>query len=146
MIIFIGADHGGWHLKEQLKRVPFAKRITWHDLGSSKLDPLDDYPTVAVKLARRAARSKGRGILICRTGVGVCIVANKVKGVRAVTAPTPTIAQRSRTDEDSNILCLAGEFLTLEQAKKIITAWVATPFSAAARHRRRLLQIKALEK
>lgn len=146
MIICIGADHGGWHLKEQLKRAAFAKRITWHDLGSTALDPGDDYPIVAVKLARRVARTKGRGVLICRTGVGVCIVANKIRGIRAVTAPTSTIAQRARIDEDANVLCLAGEFLTLEQAKKIIVAWTTTPFSNAARHRRRLQHIKALEK
>lgn len=146
MTIFIAADHGGWHLKEQLKRAAFAKRIVWHDLGSAKLDLNDDYPAIAAKLARRVARTKGRGVLICRTGVGVCMVANKTKDIRAAAVPTPTIAQRSRTDEDANVLCLAGEFLTLEQAKKIIAIWVATPFSNAARHRRRLLQIKALEK
>jgi len=146
MTIFIAADHGGWHLKEQLKRAAFTKSITWHDLGSTKLDLTDDYPAIATRLARRVARAKGRGVLICRTGVGVCMVANKIKGVRAATAPTITIAQRSRSDEDANVLCLAGEFLTLEQAKKIIAAWVTTPFSNAVRHRRRLLQIKALEK
>ncbi len=92
MIIFIGADHGGWHLKEQLKRAAFAKRITWHDIGSVKLDLGDDYPVIAATLARRVARTRGRGVLLCRTGVGVCMVANKVRGVRAATAPTMTIA------------------------------------------------------
>ncbi len=146
MKIFIATDHGGWHLKEQLINAKLPVRISWQDVSNQTLDPKDDYPLIAARLAKKVARSKERGILICRTGVGMCIAANKIKGVRAGTAHSPKIAERSTKEDWTNILCLAGDFLTLEQAKKIITAWLKAKPAKAIRRQRRVKQIAELEK
>src|SRR3989344_1557337 len=135
--IFIASDHGGLRLKEQLKKYLAAKSFTVQDLGPKILKPTDDYPDYAYPLAKKVAASAGRGILVCRNGIGVCIVANKVAGIRAVSTSTPSIAKTARVDDDTNILCLGQDFTSFEQAKKIVDVWLVTPFSGSVRHRRR---------
>lgn len=144
MTIILGADHGGYRFKEALKRF-LGVAYDVKDLGNAVEDRNDDYPAIALRVAQQIARTHGRGILICRSGVGVCIVANKVRGIRAVHAQTAAIARAARKDEDANVLCLGQDHLTLVDAKRIVTAWIATPASYARRHRRRVAQIRRIE-
>lgn len=146
MKVYIGSDHAGWRLKEQLKKYLTAIGVEFEDLGNTKLDPKDDYPDYAEKVAQRVAKEKERGILICDSGVGVAIVANKVKGIRAVNAQSEKVARRSREDDDTNVLCLGQDYVSPALAKKIMTAWLRTLFSTAPRHQRRVDKIKRIEK
>jgi len=144
--IFIASDHGGFRLKEQLKKYLLSKKLIVQDLGPKTLTPSDDYPDYAYPLAKKVAASGSWGILICRNGIGVCIVANKVKGVRAVSTSAASIAKTARADDDTNVLCLGQDFTPLSQAKKIVDVWLATPFSGSVRHRRRLRKLLMIEK
>jgi ribose 5-phosphate isomerase B len=145
-MIFIGADHAGFKLKEQIKKYLQAQNIKFQDLGNFKLDKDDDYPEFGFKVAKFVAKNpQNRGVLICGSSFGVCIVANKVKGIRAVSACDIKDAKLSREHNDANILCLSGWDLNLEMAKKIINIWLKTKFSKAKRHLRRLAMIKRYE-
>lgn len=147
MTIFLGADHAGFRLKEQLK--PFLKGLGHdvRDLGSKRLIAGDDYPAFAFAVSRAVARQpKSRGILVCGTGVGMAIVANKVRGIRGVNAWSPTVARRSRQDEDTNVLCLAGWLLAPNAARGIARAWLGTPFSRARRQLRRVAAIGRIDR
>ncbi len=142
MKIYIGADHAGYKLKEQLK-----KRLrNAIDITPAYIEG-DDYPEVAEKVAKKVAREKSaKGVLVCGSGEGVCIAANKIKGIRAVTCFNEKIAVLSREHNDANVLCLSGWALSGGKAAKIVKKWLATPFSGAARHKRRIRKISALER
>ena len=144
--ITIGADHGGFRLKKTIMRDLAQRGYRVQDLGNTVHDPKDDYPIYAERVAREVATRGGRGILICRNGVGMCIVANKLPRVRAVLAPSPAIAKSSRTHDDSNVLCLGSDYLTQAQAKRIVTVWLQTPFDTAMRRKRRIDQIARIER
>ena len=143
-MIYLGADHAGFNLKEKIKQFLDKKGIQYTDLGNKKLDPDDDYPVFGHRVAKKVAR-KGKGILICGSSHGVCIVANKVKGIRAVSITTVRDAKLSRQDDDANVLCLSGWHTSEEKAKKIIETWLSTPFSTLPRHKRRVEEIKEIE-
>lgn len=143
--IYLGADHRGFELKEKIKKWFTKKKILFVDLGDTKLRPADDYPQYAAKVAKAVIKDKSIGILICGSAQGVCIAANKIKGIRAVVPFNPKDAVMSRKDEDANILCLSGIFFTLMNAKKMIRLFLNTPFSGEARHVRRINEIKKLE-
>ena len=143
--IYIASDHGGFKLKEQVKKHLTVKKIAFADLGPKKLQPTDDYPDFAYALAKTVARTNSRGILICRNGIGVCVVANKINGIRAVATSSPGIARTARADDDTNVLCLGQDFTALPQAKRIIDVWLKTEFSNGSRHKRRLGKIKKIE-
>jgi len=146
-MITIGADHGGYRLKESLKVRLRKAGYRVHDVGAQAHDPKDDYPVFAERLGRIVAKKRtARGILICRNGVGVCIAANKVRGVRAVTAADRWTASRSRTDDDTNVLCLGADRLTGTQAWAIVQKWLSGKFRNADRDRRRLRQIWTIER
>ena len=146
-MIYLGADHAGFKLKEQIKKYLQAQKIKFIDLGNLKLDKNDDYPDFGYKVAKAVAKNKGsKGILICGTSFGVCIVANKVKGIRAVSVSNIKDAKISRSHNDANVLCLSGWDLKLLMVQKIIKIWLDTKFSGAARHIRRLNIIKKIEK
>jgi ribose 5-phosphate isomerase B len=145
-MLYIGADHGGFKLKEQIKKYLQTPKITFKDLGNFKFVPDDDYPEYSFKVAKAVAKDKkSSGILICGTGFGVCIAANKVKGIRAVTVRNVQEAKSARIHNDANVLCLSGWELKPEMAKKIIKVWLKTSFSKVARHQRRINQIKKIE-
>ena len=104
-----------------------------------------DYPDYAEMVARAVASGKAdRGILICATGVGICIAANKVRGIRAAPAWNPDIARLSRRHNDANVLCLSGRFIEAAAAWEIVQAWLDTPFEGG-RHQRRVDKISQLE-
>lgn len=145
--IIIGSDHAGFALKERVKQ--WLTQHDWKvtDLSSSGLQPEDDYPAIALRVAKAVAKQSGaRGVLLCGNAQGVCIVANKVKGIRAAVGYSLYGAETSRQDDDSNILCLAGRVLTATQAQDMLRVWLATEFSRAVRHERRLKEITSLEK
>lgn len=144
--VYIGSDHAGFFLKQDLKRYLERLGILYEDVGSMRYEPKDDYPDIALAVARKVVKEGARGILICDSGVGVCIVANKVKGVRAANVFTVGMARHTREDNDSNVLCLGQEYIKKALARRIVKAWLAAPFSRKKRHVRRVGKIKKIEK
>ena len=142
MRIALGSDHRGFGLKEYLK--PWLARLghAVADFGSGDAGRTD-YPDFGFKVARAVARRRAdRGILICGTGIGMSMAANRVKGVRAALCCTPRLARMSRRHNDANVLCLGGDVLTRAQALRIVRVWLATGFEAG-RHARRVKKLDA---
>ncbi len=145
MRVIIASDHAGLRLKEKVKKYLARKKIEYEDLGTKSFKSVD-YPDYALKVAEKVAKNKNtRGILVCGTGTGMTIAANKVKGIRAVAAYDAYSAKMSRIDNDTNVLGLRGRFFPLEKMKKIITVWLDTPFSGEKRHKRRIKKIRDYE-
>jgi ribose 5-phosphate isomerase B len=146
MKIYIGSDHAGFKLKEAVKKYLSKRKYDFEDLGNLKLDPKDDYPDFGYKVAKKVIDNKGVGVLFCGSNHGVCIVANKVKGVRAVSVCDVRDAKKSREHNDSNVICLSGWDLSVGKAGKIIDAFLKTGFSKSVRHRRRVRKISRVER
>ena len=145
-MIYLGSDHAGFKLKQAIKEYLIKSGFAIKDLGNHNLSPLDDYPDYAEKVARAVQKSSDqRGILICGSGQGVCMTANKFKGIRAALGYSIAAAKQSRAHGDSNVLCLSGLGSDNLQAKKIVNAWLKEKFSGEARHVRRLKKIKIIE-
>lgn len=142
--IYIGSDHAGYKLKEYVRAYLSISGYHPVDMGNEKYEPGDDYPDFAADVAKKVSETCGRGILICDSGVGVCIVANKEKGIRAVNATNPIIARMSREHNNTNILCLGQNYIKPGLAKKIIKIWLETEFSQEERHHRRVNKIEKL--
>ena len=144
--IVIASDHAGFRLKEKLKPYLEKKGFRVKDLGTDSLDSCD-YPNFAYCLAKDISQGRfSRGILICKTGIGNSIVANRLPGVRAALCYNVKSAKLSREHNDSNVLVLGSAFVHEKSAKRILDAWLKTDFPGAARHQRRLNQIKTIEK
>jgi len=142
MKIYLGADHAGFNYKEQIKKILSNLGYCWEDLGNTNLRPQDDYPDFAQKVAQAVATHSGsRGILICDSGIGMAIVANREPGVRAACVYNIQQAQHSRRDNDSNVLCLGSSYTPKWKLTSIIKTWLNTPISTAKRHRRRVSKI-----
>lgn len=144
--IYLGADHAGFKLKEQIKRWLDRNNVPYEDLGDLILNPQDDYPEYAARVARNVVKHHSQGILICGSAQGVCVTANKIKGIRAVVPFSLREARLSREHLDANILCLSGWFFHFHKATQMISRFLHTPFSKASRHVRRLRKIKQLER
>ncbi len=146
MKVIIASDHAGFILKEKLKKYLSRKKIEYEDFGTDSPESVD-YPDYALKVAKKVAGNKNlRGILVCGSGTGMTIAANKVRGIRAVAAYDAYSAKMSRLDNDSNILGLRGRFFPFERVKKIVNVWLTTPFSGKPRHKRRIGKIAEYEK
>ena len=147
-MIYIGADHRGYKLKEALKIYLKELDFAFEDLGALELIPDDDYPDYAALVAKKVAGDpeKNRGILICSSGVGVDITANKFKGVRSALLFNPEQARMSRNDDNANVLSFSADFTPENSAKEILKIWLETPFSYLERHARRVEKIKKIEK
>jgi ribose 5-phosphate isomerase B len=146
MIIAIGADHGGFVLKEDL--VVFLQGLGHevHDLGAYSNEP-SDYPDFARAISRDIlVKNAERGILICGSGVGAGIAANKFPGIRAATCHDSFSAHQGVEDDNMNVLCLGARVIGHELAKEITKIWISAKFSGADRHRRRLSKIEQIEK
>ena len=143
--IYLGADHRGFPLKEKLKRWMENNYIAYEDLGNLTLEPTDDYPDYAEKVARRVIKDNTFGILLCGSAQGVCVAANKVKGIRAVTPSNIKEARLAREHLDANVICIAEMFIHFHLAKQMIKSFLTTPFSEAPRHVRRLNKIYKIE-
>ncbi len=152
-MLYLGADHRGFGLKEEVKKFLSQGKIRFEDLGNAVFDPKDDYPLFSERVAQKVSEDpeRSRGILLCGSGVGVDIIANKFKGVRSALVwddqeALTALVKQSREHDNANVLSLPADHLTGEQAQKIVKIWLETPFSGAARHVRRLQEISKLEK
>ena len=142
----VAADHGGFELKEQLIGRLRAAGHEVVDFGDCRLDPDDDYPDFVVPLARAVARCEvDRGVAVCGSGVGACVVANKVPGVRACLIHETFSAHQGVEDDDLNVICLGGLVVDLELAWELVDIFLAARFSGAERYRRRLSKVAELE-
>ena len=147
MLIYIGADHRGFVLKESLK--VFLKNEAYEvaDVGATQATPDDDYPDYAAIVAGKVsmAPDDARGIVICGSGFGVDIVANKFPRVRSALASSPDHAYQGRHDDDVNVLAIAADFTDEENAEKMVKVFLATPFAKEAKYTRRLEKITEIE-
>ena len=142
MKVAIGSDHAGFKGKEAVKDFLTRKGYEVKDFGTNSEESVD-YPDYAYPVSDAVAQGQfERGILVCGSGVGMCITANKVKGIRAVLAYDSYTAKQSREHGDANVLCLAGKQLNKEQLDKIVDIWLKTPFSGEERHLRRIRKIE----
>lgn len=145
-MIFLGADHAGFETKDLIKELLHQIEVPFEDLGAETLVPDDDYVDYAQKVAIRVARGFGVGILICDTGIGMAMAANKIKGTRAALCTSVFMAQRSKEHENSNILVLGAACNTSAEIMEIVRIWIDTQFSNDERHIRRLKKIEMVEK
>ncbi len=147
-MLYIASDHAGYQLKKYLVRyLKTQLKIPVVDLGPARYNKDDDYPEFAYPLAKTvAADHKSRGIIICGTGHGVCMVANKVRAIRAIVGYSIEGAELGRRHEDANILCLAARVLSEDHATTIVKKFLETEFEPARRHVRRLQELEKLEK
>jgi ribose 5-phosphate isomerase B len=144
MIIFLAADHAGFTLKENLKDYLLTKSISLVDLSPELIEG-DDYPIIAGELAGRIlADPQGRGLAVCGSGQGICMGLNRFRGIRAGVADSPEVATLMRKHNDANVLCLAGRFIELAQAKVLLDIFLETEFSQEPRHSRRVQQLDNL--
>jgi len=142
--IAIGADHGGFRMKEALKPVLKELGLAVRDVGVHEETPVD-YPDIAEKVAELVAGGKvARGVLVDGAGIGSAMVANKVPGVRAALCYDQATARNSREHNDANVLTLGGRLLTTTQAEEVLRTWLATPFGGG-RHAARVNKISAVE-
>jgi len=143
--IYLGADHAGFALKEKLK-IYFDKiGIGYEDFGGNG-EKGDDYPDFAFKVASRVAQEKrARGILICGTGTGMVIVANKVKGIRAAAAYDSYSAKMAKSHNNVNVLCLRGRKFLDDENLRLVKIWLKEKFSRGERHQRRLEKLVEIE-
>jgi len=142
--IAIGADHGGFPLKEVLKPLLESLGLAVRDVGVYEGKPAD-YPDIAVKVADLVAcGTASRGVLIDGAGIGSCMAANKVQGIRAALCYDKASARNSREHNDSNVLTLGARLLTQTQAEEVLRTWIATPF-AGGRHQARVQKIMDIE-
>ncbi len=143
--VAIGADHGGFLLKNELVE-RLCKQYDIQDLGAHKFDSDDDYPDFAEAVANAVASGKAkRGILVCGSGAGACIAANKVTGVRACLCQDTYSARQGVEHDDMNVLCLGARVIGIELANELATAFLNARFSKEERHQRRLNKVKAIE-
>ena len=145
--IGVAADHEGYQLKEELARTLREANYEVIDFGDLKLNPDDDYPDFVVPLARAVALTQvDRGVAICGSGVGACIAANKVPGVRACLIHEKFSARQGVEDDDMNVICLGSKVIDKTLAFELVSIFLASNFSGAPRHQRRLAKVAALEK
>ncbi len=145
MKIALGADHGGYVLKNKLIKFLEGRGHVVADLGTHSAKSCD-YPPVGYKVASSVSLGLfSRGILICKTGIGLAIVANKIPGIRAALCYTVAQARKSRAHNNANVLCLAGSYISFKKACAIVEAWLHTDF-AGGRHARRVRQIAQIER
>lgn len=145
-MIYIASDHGGFQLKEKLKKYLQNKGEKLVDLGPQRFSPKDDFPDYAIPLAEEVVKDpKNLGILLCRNGAGVEVAANKVAGARAVISWDPKHAASTRADDNANILALPADYLDEQKAIEVLKSWLATPFSKEERFERRLEKIEKEE-
>lgn len=145
MKIAMGCDHGGYGLKEALKLHLASAGHQVLDFGCRGTEPVD-YPDYGVRAARAVGEGEAdRGIVICKSGIGMCMVANKVPGVRAALCLDEGMAESSRRHDDANVLALAGSRTPPAQAVGIVDTWLAAPFDGG-RHARRVAKMMRIEK
>lgn len=142
--IVIASDHAGVELKALVQKT--LNSLAWEDLGPSSTDRVD-YPDFAAKLAHQVASGEALlGVLICGSGIGMCIAANKVNGIRAANVESVEAAKLSREHNNANVLCVGSRLLSEKLAIEIIKVWLQTPYTNDERHNARISKIRVLEK
>jgi ribose 5-phosphate isomerase B len=147
MKIYLGADHNGFEMKRQL--IEYLRHLGYavFDEGDTRLDPQDDYPQFAAQVVtamRGSDDAEPRGILLCGSGQGICIAANRFRGIRAAVCNNPEEARVGRNDDDTNVLCLPAKAVTEGRAEDIVKTWLDTAFAGAARYKRRIVELDEL--
>lgn len=143
MRVILAADHGGFEMKEKLKKYLKEKGYEGVDVGASELREGDDFVDYALEAGQRLQMNfDDRGIVLCRNGVGVSIVANRLSGVRCVLGFDKKQVERAREDDDVNCLALPADYLDLEKAKELVEVFLETKFSNEERFRRRLIKLE----
>lgn len=146
-MVYLGADHRGFELKERLKKRLIDDGFEITDLGNDHLDPNDDYVIFAHRVADAVSNDpKNRGIILCGSGAGVDMVANKVEGIRSALAFDVQRAKQAREHEGANVLSLPADTLDEEIAYEMVKAFLETPFSNEERYIRRLKELQEVEK
>jgi len=146
MNVALGTDHGGFALKAPIAEAIVAAGHTVIDCGAFELDPGDDYPDFAAAVARAVAGGLAwRGVLICGSGVGASVAANKVSGVRSALCHDTFSAHQGVEDDDMNVIALGARVIGPSLAVELVRTFLAAQFSGAERHRRRLEKVKAIE-
>ena len=140
-MLYLAADHGGFELKNHLKQFLEARGYQIEDLGPHTLEPLDDYPDYAFEAAKKITSDQDKAILVCRTGQGMAIAANRYAHIRAAVALSEEIVHRSREDENTNVIVMAADYTDQELAQRIALAFIEGPFTGQERHRRRIGKI-----
>lgn len=145
MRIALGCDHAGFALKEKVKEHLAGTGVQVQDVGTHSSERVD-YPDYAEKVGTAVCHGEAdRGILVCGTGLGACIAANKIRGIRAASVWTKELARLSRAHNDANVLCLSGWYMDISLARELVDIFLDTPFEGG-RHQRRLDKISDLEK
>lgn len=142
-MIYLAADHRGFELKEKIKKWLDEWGEEFRDLGNDHYDPEDDYPDFATAVAKRVEEKKAMGIVICGSGVGVSIVANRFPGIRCGLGFSVEQIRKAREDDDINCLALAVDFTDEEEVEKIIEAFLKTKFSGQEKKKRRIKKIES---
>lgn len=141
--LYIASDHAGFQLKTYLKQA-LGGEYDIVDCGPEQLNQHDDYPDYARIVAEKVLAENARGVLICDTGIGMSIAANRYEGIRAALVVTEFMAERSRLHNDANILCLGEILLTHEENEQLVRCWLTTDFTEQERHIRRIQKLDAL--
>jgi len=137
-MIWFGSDHAGFELKEAIKQFLLNRNVLVADLGTESVESVD-YPSFAEKVSKRIIDSPhDKGILFCSSGQGMAMAANRHKGIRCAIGWNEKVAKESRVDNDSNILSLPANYITVKEAEEIVWLWLETEFSHAERHLRRI--------
>ena len=158
-MIYLGSDHGGFDLKEKIKKWLTQWGNQWEDVGNTVYEGEDDYPDYALAVAHKVAndqangrvypypwKDRPKGILICRSAAGMVIAANKVPGVYAAAAFDTRSAKQIREHNNTNVIALSGDWLEVFEVKKILKTWLTTEFSGEPRHLRRVKKIEEFER
>jgi ribose 5-phosphate isomerase B len=147
MRVAFGSDHAGWPLRARILRELSAGGHELVDCGPAEMVPGDDYPDVAAAVARALGDGRAdRGVLVCGSGVGACIAANKVPGIRACMCHDSFSARQGVEDDDMNVLCIGARVIGEELAADLLREFLAARFSGAERHARRLSKVLAMER
>ena len=143
--VILGADHAGVEMKAWVIKVLDDLHIEYEDMGSYDENSTDDYPTFASKISHAVVDTGVKGILICGSGTGMAIAANKINGVRASFAFDTYSAKMARHDNDANVLTLRAREFPRDEIKIIVETWLSTPFSGLERHKQRIEEVRQLE-
>lgn len=142
-MIYLGSDHAGYELKNRIQEYLKKKGSQPVDIGVFAIEPAADYPDIAHEVAEKVRENSGaRGILICGTGIGMCMAANKIKGIRAANCESAEAAKMCRMHNDANIICIGARILDEKKAFEIIDAFLDTEFEDEERHVRRVGKIE----
>jgi ribose 5-phosphate isomerase B len=146
-MIYLASDHRGYNLKEFLKGYLSQEKILFKDVGNHRFDPEDDYPDFAFKLAHKVAENVNEniGIMVCGSGLGMVVVANKIKGIRAGLVVSEWFAEHGKENDDLNVISFSADQTDFSLAERILKKWMFSKFNNTDKYQRRLIKIKKIE-